>query len=185
MKPNDQSDFLGMQPGLRQLHIRRQSLTESGVPQLKVFIFNTGYGHRCVLQRLCRRQSSSRGLSQAETPGLARPHPGNHTVTETQTSRGFITGGLRCCDVTGKVTLNSGDNNTCSIIDIASGACPTGQHCAPPRRPALAASPAAFRTPTACQPLCSTGFNKCCGARRSPTEGATLRVVKSPPQACK
>lgn len=183
MKSNDNLTFWVCNPASGNCTSTDKSLTESGVPQLKVFIFNTGTVNLSYNVFVDGNKVAG-PIAGGDTGWLALT-PGIHTVTETQTSAGFITERFTgACDATGKVTLNLGDNNTCSIINIASGACPTGQHCCSTPTTSAGCIPGCVPNATACQPLCSTGFNKCCGSAL-PNGRCDAACVKSPPQVCK
>lgn len=161
-----------------------KSLTESGQPQLKLLIFNTGTV-ALSYNILIDGNKVAGPLTGGDSTGWLLLPAGAHTISEQQASPGLITTRfVGPCDSTGKVTLSTGDNSVCSLINIASAGCPTGQHCCSTPTTSSGCPSGCVPNSTACQPLCPAGFNKCCGSAL-PNGGCDAACIKSPPQSCK
>ena len=183
MKPQDNLIFWVCNPASGNCTSANTPLTESGEPQLKLLIFNTGTV-ALSYNILIDGNKMAGPLTGGDSTGFMLLPVGTHTINEQETSPGLITTRfLGPCDSSGKVTLNTGDNAVCSLINIASAGCPNGQHCCSTPTTSSGCPSGCVPNSTVCQPLCPAGTNKCCGSPL-PSGKCSASCIKSPPQSC-
>jgi hypothetical protein len=157
MQPNDQLSYWVCNPASGKCAFAKTKLVESGSPQLKIFVENMpnvtlSYDILVDGQKVDARD----WLVFGDSPTV--------TVTENPTHPGFFTptfhGG---CDSSGRVALKPGDNQTCTILNIAATGCSSGQHCCSNPTSSLGCVPGCVADTVTCEPLCPSG-QKCCGS---------------------
>jgi hypothetical protein len=148
MQPNDQLSYWVCNPASGKCGFAKTKLVESGSPQLKIFVENMpnvtlSYDILVDGQKVDARN----WLVFSDSPTV--------TVTENPTQPGYFTptffGG---CDSSGRVALKPGDNQTCTILNIATTGCSSGQHCCSGATSSLGCVAGCVADTVVCQPLC-------------------------------
>jgi len=148
MQPNDLLSYWVCNPASGQCGVGATQLVESGSPQLKIFVENMPnvtltYDILVDGQKVDPRN----WLVFGDSPTV--------TVTENPTRPGFFTptffGG---CDSSGRVALKPGDNQTCTILNIATTGCSSGEHCCSGATSSLGCVAGCVADTVVCQPLC-------------------------------
>lgn len=180
MKAGDNLSLWACNPVLGQCNTAAVSL-QSDAPQLKIsmatapglnLLFDVSIDGQTVLAN-----------SAAGSTGWQMLTAGTHIVGVRSTNNGLFKAEFSgACDANGHVTLNAGDNQICRVVNVMASGCPSGDHCCG-EVTASGCSPACVPNTVACQPLCPTGTNKCCGGP-SASGRCSGTCIKSPPQSC-
>jgi hypothetical protein len=176
MKAGDNLAFWVCNPASGNCAPANKPLSESGSPQLKVSVFNSNNVNLSYDVYVDGKEVGE------NTTGWLPLSNGTHTVSEKATSSGFTTARYTgACNANGQVVLNPGDNTICSIINIVSPNCPSGQHCCSGSTTSSGCIAGCVPDSTHCLPLCGPGFNCCGGALPN---GRCDDVCIKPPHVC-
>jgi hypothetical protein len=185
MHPNDHLTFWVCNPASGNCGFGRIILAESGLPQLKVFVDNMPNVTLSYDLLVDGNKVAGPLANHTSTWWLSFSGSPTVTVTENATTRPafftptFIDG----CDSNGRVALKPGDNQTCTILNIAATGCASGQHCCTNPTSSHGCAPGCIADTIACERLCPEGENTCCGAQL-PNGRCDGACVRSPPQSC-
>jgi len=168
MKPGDLLNVWVCNPSSGQCGGNFTSLIEPGEPELNVAIMNLPQVDLAY---------------NVDVDGIPFAHPignggrtswltesiGAHFISEAATTPGYFTPTfpnnpvlLNSCDATGKVTLNVGDNQVCTIVNTPNTGCGAGQHCCGNVDSKAGCVSGCVSTAVACVPLCPKSTDTCC-----------------------
>jgi hypothetical protein len=157
-------------------------LTESGSPQLKVLVANAANVNLLFDISVDGTMVAS-GVGTGGGTAWLTLGGGNHVISETSTTAGFFNALFRGgCNQNGDVSLKLGDNNFCTIVNVASTGCASGLHCCSGASTESGCLAGCISDTIACQPLCPPQAPKCCGGA-SPNgqcDGACIRSGQCP-----
>ena len=185
MQPNDDLSYWVCNPASGKCGFGSTKLTESGLPQLKVLIYNMPNVTLLYDVFVDGNKVAGQLANHMDTGWLSFNGSPTVTVTENSTQPAFfIPRFINGCDSTGRVQLRPGDNQICSILNIASTGCGSGEHCCSNPTSAHGCSAGCVANAIACRPLCAKpGTNKCCGDQL-PNGSCDSACIKSPPHTC-
>jgi hypothetical protein len=183
MKPNDNFVAWICNPSSGNCGTVSWALQEPGTPQLALIVdnsvpldFNVFVDGNTV--------ASQTGGGFIGWQALA---PGNHLITETAAEPGIFTpnffGG---CSPNGQITLQTGDNQICTVFNAFNSGCASDERCCGSVNK-FGCSPKCVSNTVTCNPICPINaqhLNKCCGAQAATGE-CIGDCIKSPPQSCK
>jgi hypothetical protein len=164
MQPGDRLSYWVCNPASGNCKFGSNTLVESGLPQLKVFVNNTNnvaLSYDLLIDGVKVAGPLANGMSTGWLSFSGNP---TLAITENATHPGFFTpkfinGG---CDSSGHISLKPGDNQTCRILNIVNNGCATGQHCCSGATSAAGCVAGCVADAVTCEPACGTG-RKCCG----------------------
>jgi hypothetical protein len=184
MQPNDHLSFWACNPASAKCGFGQANLIETGLAQLKVLIYNMPNVN--LLYNLFANGNKVAGplANHTDTGWLSFNGGPTVTVTENSTQPGFFTPKfINGCDSNGRVVLRPGDNQTCSILNIAATGCGAGQHCCSNPTSSNGCSAGCVADAIACEPLCGPKTNKCCEGQL-PNGRCETACISSPPHSC-
>jgi hypothetical protein len=180
MKPNDNLTVWVCNPASGKCGATNFALQEPGTPELNLLVINSVPLHFNVLID-GKTVAAHTGGGVIGWQSLV---PGGHLITEVPTDPGLFTphffGG---CEA-GKITLQTGDNQFCTVLNGFNPGCASGQHCCGSVG-RFGCTPECVSNSVACNPLCppNTNLNKCCEGPLATGE-CSVPCIKSPPQSC-
>ena len=178
MKPNDNFTVWVCNPDSGNCGTVSWALQEPGTPQLNLLVINSVPLHFDVLIDGKTVAAHTGGGST----GWLLLTPGPHVITEVATDPGIFTphfsGG---CGSDGKITLQIGDNQTCTIVNAFRTGCASDQHCCGSIDKS-GCVPECISNTIACKALCPRGGNRCCSGPNA--TGECNDTCISPPQSC-
>ena len=184
MQPNDHLSFWVCNPASAKCEFGQANLIETGLAQLKVLIYNMPNVN--LLYNLFANGNKVAGplANHTDTGWLSFNGSPTVTVTENSTQPGFFTPKfINGCDSNGRVVLRPGDNQTCSILNIAATGCGAGEHCCSNPTSSNGCSAGCVADAIACEPLCGPKTNKCCEGQL-PNGRCETACISSPPHSC-
>jgi hypothetical protein len=182
MKPNDNFVAWICNPSSGNCGTVSWALQEPGTPELNLLVINSVPLHFNVFID-GNTVASHTGGGFTGWQALA---PGNHVISEAATDPGIFTpnffGG---CNSNGQITLQTGDNQICTVFNAFNSGCASGQHCCGSVGK-FGCSPECVSNTLACNPICPVNaqhLNKCCGSQTATGE-CSGECIKSPPHSC-
>ena len=178
MKPNDNLTAWVCNPASGKCGTVSWALQETGTPQLNLQVFNSVPLHFNVFID-GKIVATHTGGGPTGWQSLV---PGAHLITEVPTDPGLFTpnffGG---CDPTGRITLQTGDNQFCTVLNAFNSGCANNQHCCG-LVGASGCFPECISNTLACKPLCPQNLPKCCGGPSATGECSNPCIKSS--QSC-
>jgi hypothetical protein len=184
MQPKDNLSYWVCNPASGKCGFGNVTLVESGLPQLKVFVDNMPNVNLTYDVLVDGTKVAGPVANHFSTGWLSFSGSPTVTVTENATSPAFFTPEfIAGCDPNGNIALKPGDNQICTILNIAATGCASGQHCCSNPTSSRGCASGCLALAVACEPLCPKTGEKCCGGTLSNgrCDGA---CVKAPAQSC-
>src|SRR5262249_9667967 len=135
-------------------------LSESGEPELNVMVFNLREVTLAYDVKVDGIQIAH-ALPNGGSTGWRTESNGTHVVGETSTTPGHFTPTFPSgCDALGRITLQPGDNQVCTIVNTPNTGCAADQHCCGDVNSKFGCVAGCIPKAVACVPLCPFGTNK-------------------------
>jgi hypothetical protein len=168
MKPGDLMNVWVCNPSSGQCGGAFNSLIEPGTPELNIAVLNLPQVNLAFDVDVDGQPVAHSIGNGGRTSWLAES-TGLHSVSETATTPGHFAATfpnnpalLNGCDATGKVMLNVGDNQICTIVNTPSTGCAVGQHCCGNVDSQRGCVSGCVSTAVACMALCTKSTDVCC-----------------------
>ena len=168
MKPGDLMNVWVCNPSSGQCGGSFTSLIEPGAPELNIAILNLPQVY-LTYNVSVDGTMAARSIGNGGRTSWLTEATGAHSISESATTPGHFAPTfpnnaalLNSCDPTGKVTLNVGDNQICTIVNTPNTGCSAGQHCCGNVDSKLGCVAGCVSTAVACVPLCPKSTDTCC-----------------------